>query len=207
VDQRSFWKVEKQALNFKIINLIDLYEEIGADQATQFLSAFYCPRNTDIEEFLKFKAIGFSHQGIAVTYIVVEDDGGDNVIVGYFSLANKVILVDPIAAGNSDWRRRFGKFGKFQEETNSYLLAVPLIGQLGKNFANKANNLITGNDLISYAEEKIRATQKIIGGKMVYIECADEKALVSFYENNGYHIISHRKSDEGDLLQMIKYLK
>ncbi|MDR1272033.1 MAG: hypothetical protein LBK04_03445 [Clostridiales Family XIII bacterium] len=64
-----------------------------------------------------------------------------------------------------------------------------------------------GSELISYAEEKIRATQRIIGGKMVYIECTDEKTLVSFYENNGYHIISHRKSNEGDLLQMIKYLR
>jgi hypothetical protein len=86
-------------------------------------------------------------------------------------------------------------------------LAVPLIGQLGKNFSNKANGLIMGSELISYAEEKIRATQRIIGGKMVYIECTDEKTLVSFYENNGYHIISHRKSNEGDLLQMIKYLR
>jgi hypothetical protein len=101
-------------LNFKIVNIIDLYEEIGEDQATQFLSSFYCPRNTDIEKFLKFKAIGFSRQGIAVTYIVIAMDGGDNVIAGYFSLANKVILVDPAAAKNSDWRRRFDKFGKFQ---------------------------------------------------------------------------------------------
>jgi hypothetical protein len=194
-------------LNFKIINIIDLYEELGEDQVTQFLSSFYCPYNTDIEEFLKFKAIGFSRQGIAATYIVIVRDGGSNVIVGYFSLANKVILVDPVTAKNSNWRRRFDRFGKFQEETNSYLLAVPLIGQLGKNFANRAGDLIMGSELISYAEEKIRATQRIIGGKMVYIECADEKALVSFYENNGYHIINHRKSDEGDLIQMIKYLK
>jgi uncharacterized protein (DUF1330 family) len=86
-------------------------------------------------------------------------------------------------------------------------LAVPLIGQIGKNFSHSSNEMISGRDLIAHAEEKIRATQKVIGGKMVYIECADEKALVSFYENNGYHIISHRQSDEGELLQMIKYLK
>jgi hypothetical protein len=154
-------------LSFKIVNIIDLYEEIGEDQATQFLSSFCCPRNTDIEEFLRFKAIEFARQGIAATYIVIAKDGSDTIIAGYFSLANKVILVDPAAAKNSDWRRRFDKFGKFQEETSSYLLAVPLIGQLGKNFANRANGLITGNALISYAEEKIRTTQKIIGGKMV----------------------------------------
>lgn len=194
-------------MNFKIVNIIDLYEELGEDQVTRFLSSFYCSHNIDIEKFLKFKAIGFSRQGIAATYIVITRDGGDNIIVGYFSLANKVILVDPATAKNSDWRRRFSKFGKFQEETNSYLLAVPLIGQLGRNFADMAGNLITGNELILYAEEKIRETQRIIGGKMVYIECTDEKALVSFYENNGYHIINQRKSDEGDLLQMIKYLK
>jgi hypothetical protein len=128
-------------------------------------------------------------------------------IAGYFSLANKVILVNLSAAKNLDWRRRFDKFGKFQEETGSYLLAVPLIGQLGKNFSDNTGGLIAGHDLIAHAEEKIRATQKVIGGKMVYIECADENALVSFYESNGYHIINRRQSDEGDLLQMIKYLK
>ncbi|MDR3072042.1 MAG: N-acetyltransferase [Clostridiales Family XIII bacterium] len=174
---------------------------------TLLLSSFSCHLNSDIENFLKRKAISFARQGIAATYIVIADGKDAPVIAGYFSLANKVILVDLSAAKNSDWRRRFNKFGKFHEETDSYLLAVPLIGQLGKNFNDDANDLIAGYDLIAHAEEKIRATQKIIGGKMVYIECADEKALVTFYENNGYHTINHRKSDEGDLLQMIKYLK
>lgn len=174
---------------------------------SQLLASFSCSLNTDIEEFLKLKAIGFAKQGIAATYLVINDDDTAPVIAGYFSLANKVILVDPAAAKNSDWRRRFNKFGKFQEETSSYLLAVPLIGQLGKNFDTGKSDLIAGHDLISHAEDKIRAMQKIIGGKMVYIECADEKALVSFYEYNGYHTINYRQSNEGDLLQMIKYLK
>jgi Fe-S-cluster-containing dehydrogenase component len=47
-------------LNFKIVNIIDLYEEIGEDQATQFLSSFYCPRNTDIEKFLTSTNLGSS---------------------------------------------------------------------------------------------------------------------------------------------------
>jgi len=194
-------------LKFKSVNIIDLLDRIGEEQVALLLSSFSCPLNTDIEEFLRHKAIGFSKQGIAATYIVISNDADAPVISGYFSLANKVILVNPAAAKNSDWRRRFGKFGKFQEETGSFLLAVPLIGQLGKNFSEEADGLIVGNDLIAHAEEKIRGTQKVIGGKMVYIECADEKELVSFYESNGYHIINHRQSDEGDLLQMIKYLK
>jgi hypothetical protein len=184
-----------------------LLDKIGEDQVTLLLSSFSCHLNTDIENFLKRKAISFARQGIAATYIVIPDGEDTPVVVGYFSLANKVILVNLSSVKNSDWRRRFNRFGRFQEETGSYLLAVPLIGQLGKNFSDDAECLITGHDLIAHAEEKIRTTQKVIGGKMVYIECTDEKALVSFYENNGYHIINHRKSDEGDLLQMIKYLK
>jgi hypothetical protein len=194
-------------LKFKIFNILDLCEGIGEDGAKRFLSSFRCPRNTDIEEFLKSKAIGFSKQGFAATYVVLTAVRSEHIIAGYFSLANKVILVDPTAAKNSDWRRRFSRFGRFQEETGSYLLAVPLIGQLGKNFADGADDLISGNQLISFAEEKIRTSQRIIGGRMVYIECADEKALVSFYENNGYYIVNCRQSDNGDLLQMIKYLK
>jgi hypothetical protein len=207
MDQNGFREVGRRELSYKIVNIIDLCEEIGEDRGAYLLSSFCCPQNTDIEKFLRIKAVGFSRQGIAATYAVIVPGDGSNTIVGYFSLANKVILVDPAAAINSDWRRRFEKFGKFQEETGCYLLAVPLIGQLGKNFAGGADRQISGNELIAYAEEKIRVTQRIIGGKMVYVECTNEKALVSFYESNGYHIINHRQSDEGDLLQMIKYLK
>jgi hypothetical protein len=56
-------------LNLKIVNIIDLYEEIGEEQVTLFLSDFCCPKNHDIEEFLKHKALGFSLQGIAASYI------------------------------------------------------------------------------------------------------------------------------------------
>jgi hypothetical protein len=191
------------------VSLADIFDEIGVDRTVEFLSAYSCPKNPDIEDFLRRRAIDFARQGIAATYLVLDDGAsttGDVVIAGYFSLAYKVILVDPQAASNSRWRRRFGRFGRFQEETERYLLAVPLIGQLGKNFSANAAGLVSGIDLLGLAEDKIRLTQRIVGGKMVYIECTDEPKLVSFYQLNGYFQIDQRETEDGYLLQMIKYL-
>jgi hypothetical protein len=193
-----------------IVSLTDICDEIGADGTAEFLSAYSCPKNPDIEDFLRLRAVDFSRQGIAATYLVLDDDAGTEdsvVIAGYFSLAYKVILVDLRAASNSRWRKRFARFGRFQKETERYLLAVPLIGQLGKNFSANATGLVSGTDLLGFAEDKIRLTQRIVGGKMVYIECADEQKLVSFYQSNGYFPIDRRRTEDGYLLQMIKYLQ
>jgi hypothetical protein len=45
------------------------------------------------------------------------------------------------------------------------MISVPLIGQLGKNYASGSENLIAGDELLELALDKVEIAQKIISGK------------------------------------------
>ena len=55
---------------YKIIALSDIVEQLGEDRVTSILSDFWCPKNKDVESFLKTDAILFSKQGIAQTQLI-----------------------------------------------------------------------------------------------------------------------------------------
>ena len=75
--------------------------------------------------------------------------------------------------------------------------------------------LITGDELLSLALDKIREAQGILGGKVVYVECEDVAYLKDFYQSNGFVIFGKRPLDKdektdicGDyLMQLLKYIK
>lgn len=135
------------------------------------------------------------------------------VLVGYFALSNKSITISRKALSNT-LRKKVTKFGYFERDLNKYIINAPLIGQLGKNY--KYKDLITGDELLKLACAKIKETQNVIGGKIVYLECADHPKLIEFYTSNGFVDFARRQleSDEKDLyddgeylVQMLKYLK
>ena len=106
------------------------------------------------------------------------------------------------------------KFGTYDEGIKSYRISAPLIAQLGKNFTNEYNKLITGDELLKMACDLVAEVQLNIGGKIVYIECEDKPRLKDFYERNGFKIFSKRQLDKNDkeimygnyLLQLLRYL-
>jgi len=80
-------------MGYKIINLKDIYNTIGEDKTKEILSSYKCDLNTDVEYFLKEKAIEFSKQDISRTFLVLSTYKNENVIVGYFAIANKATVV------------------------------------------------------------------------------------------------------------------
>lgn len=133
-------------------------------------------------------------------------------IAGYFTLANKYITVsrEKISA---TLRKRINKFAAFDRNIKAYSLSAPLIAQLGKNYADGANKLITGDELLNLACEKVSRIQFDLGGKFVYLECEDKPKLLEFYSSNGFCAFDRRTLDkdetgmEGDyLVQMLKYI-
>ena len=54
-------------MNLAVENILDLIEISGEDRTIKALSAFSCPQNAEIENFLKFKAIDFAKQKLSVT--------------------------------------------------------------------------------------------------------------------------------------------
>lgn len=198
------------------INLRDiLFDELlGESVAKKLLSSFSCPLNPDVEHFLKHTAIEFSKQSISSTYLIMASYKNEYVLVGYFALANKIFCIDKDSLPNKTWKKRMNKFGQFDRAIQRYTISAPLIGQLGKNFTNGYNKLITGDELLKLALDKVHEMQNIVGGKIVYLECEQKEKLIDFYSQNGFVNFGTRALDRDEttnltgesLVQMLKYM-
>lgn len=186
---------------FNLVNLENMVDTIGEDEVKSVLSEFSCPKNPEVEGYLRHKAIEFSRQGLASTHLVVTSFKSDPVIVGYFALAQKSIEISGTRVG-SNLKRRIAKFGSFDPEAKSYRVSAALIAQLGKNCINGYNKLITGRELLQLAVNKIKAVQLDIGGRIIYLECEDVEPLNEFYNNFGFVDFGERLLDREEMKVM-----
>lgn len=199
---------------YNLVNLKLLIDVKGEGFAKEFLSTFSCPINPDVENFLRHKSIEFAKQGISQTHLVLSSFQGIPVLIGYFTLANKYIHIRDKAISNT-LKRRISKFGTWNPDLKCTILSAPLIAQLGKNFSNGYNNLITGDELLKMACDKVSLVQLDIGGRVAYLECEDKPSLTSFYERNGFVNFGKRtlENDEKSvmageyLIQMLRITK
>lgn len=74
------------------LNLSEMLGVYREDKLKVILSDFMCPQNTDVENFIRTKAIEFSRQRIAMTYLIFSDNPQPE-LVGYFTLANKFVAI------------------------------------------------------------------------------------------------------------------
>lgn len=177
------------------------------------LSSFSCTLNQDVEYFLRYKSIEFTKQNISPTYLIFTSYKNEIVLIGYYTLTAKIISIKSNILSKT-MRKRIAKFGTFDKESKQYRLPASLIAQLGKNFSNNYNKLITVGELLKLACNRVRKVQEQIGGKVVYIECEDKECLIEFYKRNDFHVFGKRNldNDEKDrqsgsyLIQMLRYL-
>ena len=199
---------------YKIANLYELMTEIGEKRTKAILSDFSCPLNADVESFLHGPAIEFAKQRIAATHLVFASYQGSAVLIGYFTLANKFITISNRAKLSGNLQKRIKKFCTYNTMMNRLELSAPLIAQLGKNFANGYNRLITGDELLDMACQRIASIQLQLGGKIAYLECEPKERLLDFYTRNGFVAFDNRTLDSNDrgvhkcdyFVQMLKYL-
>lgn len=185
----------------------------GEDRVKDILSTFSCPINTDIEQFLFKKAIPSINMGSSRTYLVFADYQEKHVLVGYYTLATKNIAVSQKKLSSTLYKK-ISKFGTYNALNKCYDIPAPLIAQLGKNFNYKDNKLIKGKELLKMALDRIREVQRLVGGKVVYLECEDKECLKDFYSENGFFEFDQRmlESDEKEimtgnyLIQMLAYI-
>lgn len=194
------------------VSLSKLISQIGEDNVKNILSDFSCPINSDIETFLRKKAIEFEKQSISATHLIFTSYKSQNVLVGYYTLATKAFNVTKSAISKS-MSKRINKFATYDTDLKSYILPAPLIAQIGKNFTNNYNSLITGAELLSIAIDDVKVIHQIAGGKVVYLECEDKPRLIDFYSRNGFVSFGNRSLDKDEtdisgeyLVQMLRYL-
>lgn len=198
---------------FSILSLKDIIDEIGEDFCREILSNFSCPKNKDVEKFLAGRtAIDFAKQSIAETFLVYASYQKKNVLCGYFAIAPKYIVVNKHSL-SSALKRRLRKFA-MPSTDDTIVIVAPLIAQIGKNFASGYNRLISGDELLKLAIDKVKEAQRIIGGKVIYVECEDVEYLKTFYRENGFVEFGVRQLDGDEktdisgthLVQLLKYL-
>ena len=193
------------------ISLKEMLNEIGEDRVKSILSNFFCPLNKDVEYFLKAKAIEFAKQNIAPTHLIFSSFKGELVLIGYFTLTTKTFSIKS-GVLSSSLRKRINKFATYNADLKAHLMPAPLIAQLGKN--HTYSHLITGDELLKMAIDKVAIAQSDIGGKIVYLECEDKEKLLSFYSKNGFVSFGKRELDRDEidkmdgkyLIQMLKYV-
>ena len=201
-------------MKYTVVNLINLINEIGETETKSVLSNFNCSLAPDVEEFIREKAVDFSQRGWAQTHLVFTMRKKDLVLVGYFTLALKIITV-PAGNISKSVQKRISSFSTYDMAIDAYCLSAPLIAQLGKNFQNNYNTLITGSDLLTIACDKVSSIMQDLGGRFTYIECEDKPALIDFYKRNGFFEFDRRTLNPKEkglfssqyLVQMLRHIK
>ena len=187
-----------------------MYAAIGENKAKEILSNFECPLNKDVEYFIKEKALQFLKMRISQTFLVSTSFKGQNVIVGYFALTNKITKIKKSSLSNS-LKKRISRFAEQSTTEKYFYVSLPLIGQLGKNYKNNYNSLISGDELLKLACDKVIEAQNILGGKFAFVECEDKEKLKEFYESNDFVCLGKRNLEKDEkeqntgnyLLQML----
>ena len=138
------------------------------------------------------------------TYLLVDEDQlieGEFVILGYFTLALKVLIIP----GDKSIRSRQeldGFSGKIYGEP-IHEIPCYLIGQITRNSAvDKAS--VSGSELMDSALSVIQSAVLAVGGRYVLIECHDDKKLVRFYEDNAFHEFARIPMGDTPMVQMIR---
>ena len=193
-------------------NLQDMLTELGEQKTREIISNFTCLYNEDVDYFLKTKAIEFSKQSLSKTFLVFASYKDEPVLVGYYSLANKAIHISKKEISKT-LQKRISKFAQYDNGAKRYITPSLLIAQLGKNYFNGYNKLITGDELLKMACDRIKTIQHLIGGKIAYLECEDKEKLINFYSDNGFVNFGKRALDKEEsgklqgryLIQMLKY--
>jgi hypothetical protein len=171
-------------------------EIIGTEHEIEFLKAienFSC-QDKDVEKFLKEKAIEFDRRNKSRTYLLFDTDDSDNIVLlGYFTVTMKSLKLSPILS-----KSKVKKIDGFRSDIKE--TEAVLIGQLGKNQNYKTQ--IEGKAILKTAIEIVYSTCELVGGRIVFLECANNEKVVDFYEKNDFVFLQ----ENGGYSQTIRYL-
>lgn len=183
-------------------------DKVGEPELLRIISDFSCPKNPDVEHFLKNSSVDFTRKNQSVTYLVLDMD--DGALVGYFTIALKPLTVRDETVSNTV-KRKIKRISEFDEQTKSYTMSAYLIAQIGKNYTNDACRRITGAELLELAWSVIEDMQYMGGGMVVFLEANDEEKLLTFYQDNKFRqfdtrLTASNPENQHELVQLLRLL-
>lgn len=191
---------------YRTINILDMIDAIGEEGVNLILSDFSCPKNVEIENFIRKSAVDFAKRKMSITHLVMDEQGR---LTAIFSLTHKAVKVQEEVL-SSTLKKKIKRYARLDEESGSYMVSAFLIAQFGKNYGESTENLLSGNRLMDNAMDILTAVQRDIGGGVVYLECEDKPKLLSFYQNdnNCFRVFGERYSetDQVKYIQLLRFI-
>ena len=190
---------------YKTINILDMIDAVGEDEVNNILSDFSCPKNDEIENFVKKNAVDFAKRKMSVTHLVLNDDCA---LIAIFTLIHKALELGDENLSTAT-RKKIMRYAHLNQATNSYMVSAFLIAQFGNNYADSKNLQVDGDSLMECSINVLKAVQREVGGGIVYLECEDKPQLLSFYQNakNTFRVFGERYSDEDNTkyIQLLRF--
>lgn len=152
---------------------------------------------------MKEKAIKFEKLGKSRTYFIFNEDEDEFKILAYYTLAIQVLKVPEEFLSGHKTKNLDGFSSKIRGEKITEFPVI-LIGQIGKN--DLYRELISGAELVEYCLATVFKGQKVLGGRIIMLECKDIPYLIKLYEVFGFRKLKE-EYDKGELLEMIRVLK
>ena len=182
--------------------------KLGESRLLQVLSGFSCPKNPDVERFLKKSSIEFTKKNQSVTYLVF--DVSSMELVGYFTIALKPLTVRGETVSNTV-KKKLMRVSELDEQSQTYTMSAYLIAQLGKNFKNGAEKKITGGELLELTWDIVEKMQYMGGGMVTFLEAENSERLLSFYQANRFQTFDTRQTatdseEPHELVQLLRLL-
>ncbi len=197
---------------YSVINirkmLEDVNPELGESNLIEILSEFSCPKNPDVERFLKKSAIDFAKKNQSVTYLIFSVEDGE--LLGYFTIALKPLSVNGKTVSNTV-KKKLLRISELDEESQTYTMAAYLIGQLGKNYSYGLNEKITGAEMLELVWREIEKMQYMCGGIVAFLEAEDKEKVLDFYQNNRFakfdtRQVTNNTEETHELIQLLRLL-
>ena len=175
----------------EIVSLADMLEGMDTEKVQNLLFSYKAARDSATEAFLRHKAIEMELRDLCRTYLAVSDDMR---ILGFVSVGIKCLSVPE---GN----QLSGKVLKSMNiEAGSGVAQSYLLGQLSRSEDSPKG---LGRELLDVAFEKLDTAKRLVGCRMVRLDCHDE--LIPYYQAHGFRLIT--KNAEGTLNQMMAFVQ
>ncbi|GHU58930.1 hypothetical protein AGMMS49975_25990 [Clostridia bacterium] len=161
------------------------------------MNNFSC-KDTNVEDFLKNKALDFDARNVARTYLLIDEEQYLRqviIILAYFTISLKPLVFDEKVSMN-----KVKQIDGFSKHTKS--VAVVLIGQLGKDTTHAP--YISGSYILELAMNIVYRISALAGCRIALLECMPIDKLLDFYKSNGFVFL--QQSRDNELLQLIRFL-
>lgn len=157
---------------------------------------FSCPRNLDVENFLKVNAERYDNSHNSRTHLIFDKNNLSKGILAYFSLSFKEIILSKNVS--KSLIRKLDGISK-----NSQTVRGFLIGQIGKN--DFSGNPINLELIFEEIYTTIYQAQEVVGGRLIFLECENKEKLISLYQANGFEILQEEFKENKQLTFVLMY--